>query len=76
MKSSKRCTKCKSDNIWIKKGSPSSGSIEIGWHNIIKINKFICLDCGFIEDYMKIKNLDEKMMKVIREKWKPLKEST
>jgi len=55
MKSTHQCTKCNSYLIYIIKGTSFTPQLTLNsWGKTAKIDKYVCGDCGFIEEYIQV----------------------
>ena len=74
MKNSNKCPKCNSTEIYTDEGLIKRGdrcTIPVtGWRSFY-ISVYVCLNCGFTEEYMANSELnDKKMIEKVKEKWK------
>ena len=65
MKNSKRCPKCGSEDICISEGGAgaygSGNNIPIGsfvWQ-AVPVDRYICLDCGYTEEWIRPQHLEK-----------------
>ena len=73
MKKTGRCPKCDSDNILTNEGQSKAGdrvSIPVtGWRSM-HFAQYICMQCGFLEEYLSRDDLaEEKVQTKLAEKW-------
>lgn len=71
MKKTSTCSKCNGINLWKPMGPPYSDidKVNIGWNATLSLIKLACLDCGYIEFYLDLNQLDNKKMRRIEENW-------
>ena len=73
MKNARICPKCGSNDIVIVDGSAgaygSGNNIMVGAtiFSAVKVDRYICVNCGFTEEWIERKELDEKLAK--SKKW-------
>lgn len=71
MKNTKKCPKCSSEEIYSNATISKSGERSIipvsSWRSI-HINSYACMDCGFIEEYLDIK--DKEAIEKLKKLWK------
>ncbi|MFI5172160.1 MAG: hypothetical protein ACHQFW_07190 [Chitinophagales bacterium] len=73
MKNSKTCPKCNGTEIYTNNGLAPRGdrcSIPItGWRSFV-VSAYVCLRCGFVEEYMADGELnDAKLLDKLKSEW-------
>ena len=70
MKNTNRCPKCDSSDIIRVNGSSraygAGNNIITGMFSVVKVNRYICCNCGFSEDW-----IDEEDIETIRNSVNP-----
>lgn len=78
MKESGKCPQCGASEIYTDANMPSRGdrcSIPIDLWTGFYVHTYVCINCGYFEEYMIDKDLqNEKKMNKIRETWKKISE--
>jgi predicted nucleic-acid-binding Zn-ribbon protein len=71
MKNTGTCPKCQSKEVYTDKGLPKRGersSLPISSWSRLFVDLYICLDCGYFEEYVEQADLDnEKKMNKLKE---------
>ena len=76
MKSTGICPKCNSNQVYTNKDNLRRGDrckIPIKGMYSQFAEVYVCLDCGFIEEYLSFDSFIEKNVKRIKEKWTKVK---
>ena len=66
-----KCPKCGSTNVYVaddlplKSGPFGSNSIPVSLTALAALDNYVCVDCGFVENYV----TDERMLKKIAKRW-------
>ncbi len=66
-----KCPKCGSTNVYVaddlplKSGPFGSNSIPVSLTALAALDNYVCVDCGFVENYVS----DERMLKKITKRW-------
>lgn len=74
MKSKNTCPKCQSAEIYTDAGLSKSGdrsSIPVSSWSKVFVDVYVCLSCGYMEEYMDFK--DAAVLDKLKKNWKPLK---
>ncbi|MCB9224532.1 MAG: hypothetical protein R2780_09700 [Crocinitomicaceae bacterium] len=75
MKDSKQCPRCQGTDIYTDEGISKRGDrVGLGvdsWTQIF-IATYVCLSCGFIDEYIDKEFMTEKKLEKIRKNWRPL----
>ena len=75
MRDSKQCPKCNGTEIFTDEGIAKRGDrVALGvdsWTRIF-IATYVCLDCGYVDEYIDKESMDEKRKEKIRKNWRPL----
>lgn len=73
MKHAKTCPKCTSTDIYTDTGKVKRGdrtALQIGNFSWFFMDVYVCLDCGFTEEYVQEKDLkDAKNLATIKKNW-------
>ena len=59
MKKNKRCPKCESNDILEVNGSNPTFISKVGLNNHLNIIKYICCNCGYIEEWVSNSDLEK-----------------
>lgn len=83
MKNSGVCPKCNSNEVYCdinkKPSSDDRSNVFVAYNKIIgamvaKLETYVCLNCGYLEEYLIKKDLEnEKVRERIRDKWQKVK---
>jgi predicted nucleic-acid-binding Zn-ribbon protein len=76
MKTSKKCPKCESTNIYTNEQLPKRGErglMPVNMWRSAYVSAYICVDCGYFEEYIAQAELDSgKLIEKIKETWQKL----
>ncbi len=74
MKMTNTCSKCKSNEIYTDQGKVKRGdrtALQIGNFSWLFLDVYVCLNCGYVEEYVQDKDLkDAKNMAALKKNWK------
>jgi hypothetical protein len=75
MRDTKQCPRCKGTDIYSDEGLSKRGDrVALGvdsWSRIF-VATYVCLTCGFIDEYIDKEHMDEKRIGKIKANWKKL----
>lgn len=66
-----RCPKCGSTDVRVGhgiRGPYGIGSIPLSWFSSIKVDRYVCMYCGYVETYV----ADQDGLRNVAENWPPV----
>ena len=76
MRDSKQCPKCKATEIYTDEGITKRGdraSLGVDSWTRIFVATYVCMTCGYIEEYIDKEYMEEKKLDRFRKNWERLK---